>query len=121
MTHPIIERRRAERREKIGLADDYIRAVTLRLGIHRAWVVGSVARGDFNVWSDIDVVVVADDLPPTPLQRADLFLDKPPNVQIVAYTPEEFQEELRRENPLVVEATTLGVPIGDAGDSSRGG
>ncbi len=44
MTHPIIERRRAERR-KIGLADDYIRAVTLRLGIHRAWVVGSVALG----------------------------------------------------------------------------
>jgi predicted nucleotidyltransferase len=73
-----------------------------------------VARGDFNVWSDIDVIVVARELPLELLPRADLFLDRPPTVQVVAYTVQEFRAELGRRNPLVVEAATVGVPIGYA-------
>jgi uncharacterized protein len=112
MIHPVIKRRRAERKEKIDLARAYVRAIAPRIGVEHAWVVGSVARGDFNVWSDIDVVLIAPDLPETPLSRADLFLDKPPGVQIVAYTQEEFGVGLARKNPLVLEATRIGVPIG---------
>lgn len=118
MTHPIIERRRAEQKEKIRIADSYIRAIAGRLGVEQAWVVGSVARGDFNVWSDIDVVVIARGLPLELLRRADLFLDKPPGVEVVAYTFEEFEKELKRRNPLTVEATTVGVPVGPVSDSS---
>ena len=115
MTHPIIERRRAEQKEKVELAERYVRSITLGVKVVKAWVVGSVARGDFNVWSDIDVVVVAEELPQRVLARADLFLDKPAGVNIVAYRPEEFDEELRRRNPLAVEAMTIGLQIGPAG------
>lgn len=114
MTHPVIERRRAEQKEKVALADRYVRSIDPRLEVEKAWVVGSVARGDFNVWSDIDVVVLAEGLPVRALARADLFLDKPPGVNVVAYTPQEFEEELLRKNPLAVEATTIGCPIGPA-------
>jgi predicted nucleotidyltransferase len=117
MTHPIIRRRRAEQKKKISVADHYIRGVARRLDIERAWVVGSVARGDFNVWSDIDVVVVARVLPLESLRRADLFLDGPPTVQVVAYTPQELEVELGRKNPLAVEASTIGIPIGNAAAS----
>jgi len=112
MTHPIVERRRAERAEKIALAREYIGTISPSVGIEQAWVVGSVARGDFNVWSDIDVVVVARELPSKSLARADLFLAKPPGLQIVAYTAAEFETELEQRNPLVMETTSVGVPIG---------
>jgi uncharacterized protein len=116
LTHPIVERRRAEQREKIEKAHDYVRRLTGRLAIEGAWIVGSVARGDFNVWSDVDVVIVARDLPVKLLARADLFLDKPAGFQIVAYTPEEFDVELRRNNPLTVETRTVGVALGHSGE-----
>jgi predicted nucleotidyltransferase len=116
MTHPVIERRRAEQREKIACVDRYIRTLKLRLPIEGAWVVGSVARGDFNVWSDIDVVVVAPGLPLQLLARADLFHDKPPGLQIVAYTPQEFDAALEKKNPLTIEATTVGVELAQSGE-----
>jgi predicted nucleotidyltransferase len=119
MTHPIILRRRAEQKEKIELAGDYIRAVARRLEVEQAWVVGSVARGDFNVWSDIDVVVIARQLPGDLLPRADLFVDKPAGLQVVAYTPGEFEKELAKKNPLAIEATSVGVAVGDEPGSSR--
>lgn len=118
MTHPIIQRRRAEQRQKIELAARYLDSVMSRLVVERAWVVGSVARGDFNVWSDIDVVILVTGLPEHALPRADLFLDKPSGVNIVAYTPEEFERELKRGNPLAVEASAVGFPIGPSIKSS---
>lgn len=56
-----------------------------------AAAVGSVARGDSNLWSDVDVVVVAEDLPArAPDRAAVLVADAPPSLQPVGSTPEEF-------------------------------
>ena len=40
-----------------------MRGLSERLPVQAVMLTGSVARGDFNVWSDIDVVVVAESLP----------------------------------------------------------
>ncbi len=81
-----------------------------------AVVVGSVARGDFNVWSDIDVIVIADALPDSALDRQTLFLDCVlPGVQPVAFTPGEFTAALAKGNRLAREALESGVVL--AGDA----
>jgi predicted nucleotidyltransferase len=77
-----------------------------------AAVVGSVARGDFNVWSDVDVVVVAEGLPERAPDRGLLLVtDAPGRVQPVGFTPEELAMALRRGNPLAREAVTSGVVL----------
>jgi predicted nucleotidyltransferase len=75
-----------------------------------AAVAGSVARGDFNLWSDIDLVVVAHGLPARAPERAGLLLeDAPARVQPVGYSPEEFALAVRRGDRLACEALERGV------------
>jgi hypothetical protein len=53
-----------------------------------AAVVGSVARGEFNVWSDVDVVVIGEELPPRIPDRAALLgKDVPAGVEPIGFTP----------------------------------
>jgi uncharacterized protein len=108
----VLAERRRERDDLIGLARGYAEQLATRVLVRAAVVVGSVARGDFNVWSDVDVVVVVDDLPARALDRAGLLLqDAPPRVQPVGYTSAELAEANARGNPLVREAFELGVPV----------
>jgi len=114
----ILERRRLERDELLGRARAYAEGLAGRMSVEAVVVAGSVARGDFNVWSDIDVVVVAEGLPERNLDRATLLLaDAPAGVQPVGYTVEELVGQLERRNPLVVEAVEVGVTV--AGDPLR--
>jgi predicted nucleotidyltransferase len=76
-----------------------------------AYIAGSIARGDFNVWSDIDVVVVARVLPDDGLDRLDLFVDAPARVQVIAYRPDEFDRAERRRDPLATEAVSSGIDL----------
>ncbi|MGH3115429.1 MAG: hypothetical protein ACRDOP_18375, partial [Gaiellaceae bacterium] len=67
---------------------------------------------DFNVWSDVDVVVVAEVLPARSPERSGLLLeDAPAGVQPVGFTPEEFEVAWRARNALVREAVELGVVL----------
>lgn len=108
----LLARRRSERDEMIALARAYVERLAGRIELTRAFVAGSIARGDFNVWSDIDVVVVAPELPRRAPDRIGLLLDgAPPRLQPIGYTPEEWERELARGNRLVVEAEDLGIEV----------
>ena len=108
---PLAERRR-ERERLIQLARDYVKRLSARLPIVAAAVAGSVARGDFNVWSDVDVVVIAEGLPARALDRSTVLLaDAPPRIQPIGYSRGEFEREWRRGNPLVREATEHGIVL----------
>ncbi|CAN5605346.1 nucleotidyltransferase domain-containing protein [soil metagenome] len=106
-----IERRHAERGQIIDEARSYLRAKATAAPIRAAYLVGSVARGDFNLWSDIDVVIVVDELPGRFLERVDLFSDGPPGVEVFPFTPEELESERRRGNPLVLEVDDVGIDL----------
>jgi hypothetical protein len=90
-------------------------------------VYGSVARGDFNAWSDVDVLIVSDDLVrKTPDRLFQLSLDGHPRIQAVGFTRVEFTAALHNKNPLVLEASRRGVPLvgtldasGDDGNHAR--
>jgi predicted nucleotidyltransferase len=59
----VLDRRRRERTEMITRARAFAQSLPPALDVRAVVVFGSVARGDFNQWSDIDVLVVADGLP----------------------------------------------------------
>ena len=107
-----VEERRAERERLIESARAHVERLARSLPIRRAAVVGSVARGDFNVWSDVDVVVIADGLPARTLDRLELLMEgRPPRVEVIGFTPEELEDARRRRNRLAVELDTVGVPL----------
>jgi predicted nucleotidyltransferase len=111
---PILARREAERRARIDLARSWATELDRRLAgrvrLVAAVVVGSVARGDFNLWSDLDVLVVADGLPASGRARLDLLMrHAPPGLQAIGWQPEELAERLGRRDPLALEALRAGV------------
>lgn len=111
LTSKALQARVEERERLLGLARSYVDGLARRQPLLAAVVVGSVARGDFNVWSDVDVVV-AERLPERAPDRA-MFLaeDAPGGVQPIGFTPEELVLALRRGNPLAQEAVTGGVVL----------
>jgi uncharacterized protein len=109
VTDPLAARR-AERTELIALAASYVERLSAGLDLVGAAVAGSVARGDFNVWSDVDVVVVARGLPERAVDRAGLLIEHAPaRVQPVGYTPDEFAAAVSRGDRLACEAKERGV------------
>lgn len=104
--------RRAERERLIGLARDYVERLSRELPLVAAVVGGSVARGDFNVWSDVDVVVVSDALPASARDRAALLgSGSVAGIEPHGYTTAEFRRALDRKDRLASEASDRGVPL----------
>jgi uncharacterized protein len=111
----VIERRRREQQDLIAEARTYIAGVAAESKIRKAFVVGSVARGDFNVWSDTDVVAVCDSLPPG-LDRFSVFSDAPGGIEVIPFTTAEFEREAeRKRNPMIVEAMEIGILLLEQG------
>lgn len=107
--------RRAEQARLTELAREFVERLSHRTPIIAAAVVGSVARGDFNIWSDVDVLVIADGLPQRVLDRQTLMVGSaPPGVQAVALTQAEFRAAVAKGDRVAREALESGVPL--AGD-----
>lgn len=105
----VIARRRAERDALLRTARAYVAELAERLRIRAAIVFGSVARGDFNQWSDVDVLVIAEELPAGVLARLNVLGPRPAGVQPIAWTPDEWQMQHARRNPIAIEAVSKGV------------
>jgi predicted nucleotidyltransferase len=105
----VLQRRRKWQRAMLARARGFVATLDPSLSIHAAVVFGSVARGDFNRWSDIDVLVVADGFRGGPLVRMDALEPRPPLVQPVGWTPSEWRVQLVRNNPIAREALEHGI------------
>ena len=74
-----------------------------RYGAEKVILFGSVARGDADAYSDVDLVIVK----PTPMNFVDRLADvvrqcpTPLNADIIVYTPEEFERMQEAENPFI--------------------
>ncbi len=77
-----------------------------------AVLVGSYARGDFNKWSDVDVVLITEELGGSPLERL-RRVEHPPGYEVVVWTPSEFASMLGRGNPLALEVVNNGIILRD--------
>ena len=113
----VIERRRRLREEAINRARAFAECARGKLGRLTAIVFGSYARGDFNVWSDVDLLLVVDrPLPPSPLKRLGMIeecLRVASDVEPLVLTASELKERLGKGDPAVVEAVGEGVIVLD--------
>jgi len=72
-------------------------------GAEKIILFGSVARGDADHYSDVDLVIVK----PTTMNFVDRLADvvrqcpTPLNADIIVYTPEEFQRMQDADNPFL--------------------
>lgn len=105
----VIARRRAERAALLDRARDFAVGLPDGLGVAGVVVVGSVARGDFHGRSDIDVLVVAEDLPDRPADRLAALGTPPAGVEAVVWTPQEWRTKARQRDPLAADALDHGV------------
>ena len=74
------------------------------------FLVGSYARGDFSVDSDVDVVVIGDFSGPP--HRRLLDLDTPPGVEVLAFNVNEILRIVGRCYPLALDIA-IGVVLKD--------
>lgn len=95
----VLARRRAKREEMVELARQFVLRAVPALGKAAFWLYGSVARGDFNIGSDVDVLVVAETLPLDPFARAELLLSHAPaGVEPRGLTRAEFERLLEKDD-----------------------
>lgn len=90
--------------------------------IHRVILFGSAARGEITGFSDLDVVVIEETDEPflSRLQRYYGQIDVPCDLDLLVYTPEEFQKMKKRGNPLIRRVLKEGRVIYEKRSSGRG-
>jgi predicted nucleotidyltransferase len=84
-----------------------LRPLLRQHGAKAAYIVGSRARGTADASSDVDVLIVAPSaLPATERFRVYLpaILACPVGVDLLVYTPEEFEQMLSEERPFLTHA-----------------
>lgn len=81
-----------------------------------AVVIGSVARGDFNDASDIDVVLISEKMPDVYKKRLELLYDYVFDaIEPKGYNLEEFILMYKKRNPIAIEAVEKGIIVYDEG------
>jgi len=112
--NPVIARRRSQRDALVAVAERWAGGAGPLLGAEAIVVVGSVARGDFNKWSDIDVLVVVDDLPDDLQGRLALLgpTQMPPGVEAIVWTCAELADRRARgTDPIARDAYDVGIVV----------
>jgi predicted nucleotidyltransferase len=108
----IVDRRRAEQAAAFDTARRYAEALATEVPLTAAIVFGSYARGDFNTWSDIDVLVISDHLPDNGRARLDLLWRYVEGgVSPVGWTVREHEARRRMRDPIATEVEAVGVTV----------
>jgi len=89
-------------------------------GIRHAAVFGSVARGDADEWSDLDLVIVTETSRPFLERYLDFvaIYDIWPRLDLLIYTPAEFEQMRAEGRPFIEHVLAEGVPVHET--SSQG-
>lgn len=82
-----------------------------RMDVERIILFGSVARGDYNEGSDVDLLIVGDFKERFHKRPVDIIGITELPVEPICYTREEFAEMLRKKNPFVLSASEEGIPV----------
>jgi len=104
----IIEERKRLRERVIECVKEWASNLPFKASVV---LIGSYARGDFNLWSDVDVLLIAD-LHGNPLERLK-SIDAPPGFEVIPLTLEEFEKLLSKRNPLAVDTIVHGIIVRD--------
>ncbi|OWP55852.1 MAG: hypothetical protein B2I17_09210 [Thermoplasmatales archaeon B_DKE] len=104
----VIEKRVSQRNLAIDRAREFAKSLTEDASV---FLIGSYSRGDFNLWSDIDVVVISN-FEGNLLSRLK-SMDFPPGFEIIPLTVNEFKKMRAKKNPICVELERTGILLRD--------
>jgi len=104
----ILRERREQREKVIKEAQQWAMKLPFKASVI---LIGSYARGDFNLWSDIDIIIIAD-FKGSPLERLKQ-VDISPGYEIIPLTTNELLRLLKRNNPLAMEIIYNGIILRD--------
>ena len=108
------EERHRQREEFMEMAQTYAEKLREKLGKLMAIVYGSVARGDFNLGSDVDILIISEGLPHHPLERMEvLYSCHEPPLEPKGYTHTEFHALLAKRNSALAEVLKDGIVVVD--------
>lgn len=111
----IVARRRAERGGLVGRAERFAAAIRSDRNVLAVVVFGSVARGDFNLWSDVDVLVVLGEVDDRRVAQVLTVGREVGTVQPVVWSAAQFRAQLRRHDPIAIESVEHGIWLVGAG------
>jgi predicted nucleotidyltransferase len=104
-----------------GLRGELIRRLRARLSVWPAllgaWLFGSVARGDASSDSDVDLLIVAEDLQSPDLHdrlshlQADVRSWTGNDLQLVEHSPSSWRKLVRAKNPLIEQIRLDGIAL----------
>ncbi len=98
----IIKRRKRELRERIELAKEFLRSIYEYLRPMTAIIIGSTAKGDFNQWSDVDLVLVSDRFPENPIDRFRMVeLKILPGIEPIPLRTADLMKLVEKGSPVV--------------------
>lgn len=113
-----------------GLRGELIRRLRERLSawpeLNGAWLFGSVARGDADSDSDVDLLIVADDLQSHDLHerlsrlQADVRSWTGNDLQLVEHSPSSWRKLVQAKNPLVEQIRLDGIALAGGTSSLLG-
>lgn len=104
----IVERRRKQREEVIKDASEFATSLPIKCTV---LLIGSYARGDFNIWSDVDLLIIGHFVG-NPLERLKA-IDLPAGYEAILLTPDEFTARSKKNDRLIRESLLNGVVLRD--------
>jgi predicted nucleotidyltransferase len=76
----------------------------LPLRHYRVIIFGSVARGDFTLESDTDLLIISNELPKSPKARIDILFDlrlETPEIEPIGWREDDYQHRLNTGDPFL--------------------
>ena len=81
--------------------------------LQRVIVFGSYARGDYDQYSDLDIIIVCNTQLPFVERFRDFhqLFELPMAIELLVYTPQEFEGMVARENSFITQVLEHGIDI----------
>ena len=101
-------------RKKVEVAlQQYLKRISAQVKVHQAILFGSYAQNNYSPGSDIDIVIIADDLPSDPGKRFAMLKDTVLglDLQPFAYTTKEWEKMLETDSSFAGEVIKHGKVI----------
>lgn len=93
----VLKERARRRGEVVEMVRAYAEKLGEKLGGVSVVLFGSYARGDFNLWSDIDVIIVSESFRGVKIvERCTSLGDPPERLSPICWTPEEAAKLLKK-------------------------
>ncbi len=105
----VIEERIRKRKQVIREVDLWARKLRFKCTVV---IIGSYARGDFNEWSDIDIVLISDNFKENPVQRLKK-IDFPANFEVIPLNLRDLDVLFSKRDVIAEEICKYGVFVRD--------